>query len=211
MQRGFGRVLLVYGAVAAGLLRPALATAVSSTPVTFSVVNTNESMVPCSSDGAAYQISGHLVAPDALPAAVTLYLHGLGYGEWFWNFGAVAGYDFAAGLAADGHASVIIDRLGYGQSALADGNASCLGAQATIAHQIVGQLRDGSYTLDGVAGTTASPNPAFSAVALAGHSAGGAIAEIEAYSFDDVDALIVMSYADQGASPDALAAFARAG
>jgi pimeloyl-ACP methyl ester carboxylesterase len=38
---------------------------------------------------------------------------------------------------------------------------------------------------------------AFSRVALAGHSAGGAIAQAEAYSFHDIDALAVLSYADQ--------------
>jgi pimeloyl-ACP methyl ester carboxylesterase len=38
---------------------------------------------------------------------------------------------------------------------------------------------------------------AFSRVALAGHSAGGAIAQTEAYSFRDIDALAVISYADQ--------------
>ena len=68
--------------------------------------------------------------------------------------------------------------------------------QADIAHQIIGQLRT---------------RFSFSKVALAGHSAGGAVAEVAAYSFPDVDALIVVSYADQGASPDTLAAFLQGG
>lgn len=211
MMRTVGRVLAVCSVLGWGFSMPGSAAAVTSTAVTFTVSNTNQSMVPCQSDGATYQISGHLVAPDTLPGAVTLYLHGLGFGEWFWNFNTVSGYDFAGGLAVADHASVIIDRLGYGQSVLGDGSQTCLGAQATIAHQIIQQLRNGTYTLNGVAGTTANPNPQFSKVALAGHSAGGAVAEIEAYSFHDVDGLIVMSYADQGASPDTLAAFVQGG
>ncbi len=61
-----------------------------------------------------------------------------------------------------------------------------------MAHQVVQQLKAGAYTReDGGAPV------AFTKLALAGHSAGSEIAEVEAYSFGDIDALIVMSWEDQ--------------
>jgi pimeloyl-ACP methyl ester carboxylesterase len=172
--------------------------ATASKAVTFSVQNVNRSKLACGTDGATYQVKGHLVGPRATiasssrrrkhPRAATLYLHGLGFGEWFWNFSAVPGYDYASLQAKSGHTSVVIDRLGYDSSGHPDGNRSCLGGQADIAHQVVQQLRKGTYTVE--------PGKAvrFKKIALAGHSAGSGIADIEAYSFKDVDALIVMSF-----------------
>ena len=172
---------------------------VVSQPVTFSVENVNRSKVSCAADGATYRVAGHLVGPEAAfapgaPApSVTLYLHGLGFGEFFWRFTAVPGYDYSQALAKAGHVSVVIDRLGYDSSDHPFGTNTCIGAQADIAHQIAGDLRTGQY---GISGGGSRP-VAFSRVALAGHSIGGAIAQVEAYSFDDVDALAVISYADQ--------------
>jgi pimeloyl-ACP methyl ester carboxylesterase len=170
-----------------------------ATPVTFDVTIQNRSIVPCLGAGSGpAEIAGTLITPDSLPPnpSVTLYLHGLGFGQWFWHFATptITDLDYAVELAELGHSSVIIDRLGYGASSHPDGNQSCIGVQADIAHQIIGQLR-----------------AQFSKVALAGHSAGGAVAEVEAYSFHDADALIIASYADQGASPDALVAFMQGG
>lgn len=90
---------------------------------------------------------------------------------------------------------MVIDRLGYDANDHPDpGQDTCLGAQADVANQIVGQLRDGSYDIEGM-----TP-PQFGQVVLAAHSAGGLIAQVTAYSFEDIDALIVAAYADQGAS-----------
>jgi pimeloyl-ACP methyl ester carboxylesterase len=213
-RRRYGRLVTVGALVAAQLVLgqgPATAApGVLDEAVSFSVKNVNTSKVPCSSDGASYTVAGHLVGPaaalgGAAPHAAALYLHGLGFGEFFWNFSGVSGYDYATAEALAGHTSVVIDRLGYGASGHPVGSSSCLGAQADIAHQIVQQLRNGSYAAAG------GVKPAFSRVALAGHSAGGAIAEIEAYSFHDIDGLIVMAYADLGASPAALIQFATTG
>jgi pimeloyl-ACP methyl ester carboxylesterase len=167
---------------------------VVSKAVTFAVQNVNRSKLACRTDGATYQIKGHIVGPRSLlgrssrrrKRAATLYLHGLGWGEFFWSFKQVPGYDYASALARAGHISVVIDRLGYDSSGGLDGNQSCLGGQADIAHQVVGQLRSGRYAADGGA-------VRFRKVALAGHSAGGFIANLEAYSFKDVDALVIMS------------------
>lgn len=170
---------------------PAIST-VRTVPVSFTVVNDNTSDVPCSADGGTYTISGSLVLPaGAIPSGVTLYVHGLGFARYFWDFTAVPGYDYAGTEATDGHASVLIDRLGYGQSSIPSGNASCVGSQATILHEIVGDLRSGSYS----APELARP-PAFRRIGLVGHSAGGQLVEVEADSYHDVNALGVVEWSD---------------
>ncbi len=164
-------------------------------PVAFTVQNVNRSKLPCATDGATYTVRGHLTGPAsaiASPKAATLYLHGLGLGEFFWRFEGVPGYDFTDDLARRGRVSVTIDRLGYLTSDKAPGMQSCIGAQADIAHQIIEQLKAGSY-----AGAT---HPAFADVGLVGHSAGGLITQVEAYSFGDAKAIGVLAYADQGIS-----------
>ena len=177
----------------------AAARAVSSLPVTFTVQNTNRSVFSCPSDGRTYTVSGHIVGPAAQltkttpTTGVTLYLHGLNFGEFFWDFDA-PGYNYAQTQAEAGQTSVVVDRIGYGGSGKPDGNAVCVGSQADIAHQMVLALRSGSYQVG------AAVAPRFSRVALAGHSYGGQIAELEAYSFHDIDALVVMAYTDQGAT-----------
>lgn len=208
-----GRSAAVALAVLACVLVPPSAAASSQSvvtrPVVFSVRNLNRTAVSCSTDGAAYQIRGLIVGPagslDRPGGAATLYLHGLGFGVFFWDLSAVPGYDFAAAMAAAGHVSVIIDRLGYGASGHPVGTQSCIGGQADVAHQIVEQLHAGTYS-------TAQGEPtSFARIALVGHSAGGAIAQVESYSFRDVDALGVLSWADQGSSTLATTDFVQAG
>jgi pimeloyl-ACP methyl ester carboxylesterase len=181
---------------------------VRSVPVSFTVVNDNALSsafcLPAGADGKTYTISGSLFLPPGdVPTGVTLYVHGLGYARWFWDFTAVPGYDYAGAEAAAGHASVVIDRLGYGDSSIPAGTAMCVGSQATILHEIIHDLRAGSYTQTGLASA-----PAFTRVGLVGHSAGGELAEIEAYSFHDINALGVMDWADQLYSLGAYSAFA---
>jgi pimeloyl-ACP methyl ester carboxylesterase len=86
--------------------------------------------------------------------------------------------------------------LGYESSGHAPGLKTCVGGQADIAHQVIQQLRAGTYT--------GSIHPKFTKVAIAGHSLGGAITEIEASSFHDVDAAAVLSYADIAPTPSVL-------
>jgi len=171
-------------------------TPVIERPVSFQVTNTNESKLACSTDGGSYTVRGHLIGTKAelrSPRATTLYLHGLGLGEFFWNYKVVKGLDFAADLAERGHVSVTINRLGYQSSGKPQGLGSCIGGQADIAHQIIGDLKSGKYR--------GSLTPKFKRVGLIGHSAGGQIAEVEGYSFGDAAAIGVLAYADQGFSP----------
>ncbi|MEV0338217.1 alpha/beta hydrolase [Nocardia sp. NPDC050713] len=170
--------------------------------VVFSVRNTNTSGVPCGTDGATYDVRGHLTGPlDKLAGAsaesVSLYLHGLELGEWFWRFDDAPGYDHTREMAAHGHVSVTIDRIGYGSSGQPSGLLSCVGGQADVAHQIVQQLRSGRYT-------AAEGAVAFERIALLGHSLGGAVAQVATYSYGDVDALGVLSYSDLALSGETL-------
>ncbi len=174
----------------------AAAARVRSIPISFTVRNVNRSRVACPSDGKTYTVRGHLVAPagglrGGPTRTATLYLHGLGFGEFFWDFTAVGGYDYAAAQARAGQVSVVVDRLGYGASSRPDGNAICVGSRADIAHQMVSDLRSGHYVLGGRAPVR------FGRIVLAGHSHGAQIAQVEAYSFGGINGLVLIGYADR--------------
>lgn len=183
----------------------AAGTPVVDVPLTFIVHNldrtaygpTEELSCPAdpSTQGATWTVRAHLVAAHAAlvrpDRSVTVYVHGIAVdGDTSFHFQGVRGYDLAGELARHGHASLVVDRIGYRPSTQPDGNDVCIGAQADIVHQVVQQLRSGDYG-----------GPRFERVAVAGHSAGGLIAQIEAYTFHDVDALAVFSYEDQGFTP----------
>lgn len=172
--------------------------------VSFEVQNVNRSKIPCEADGETYTVRGTITGPQQAlddPQAVTLFLHGLSYGEFFGNYGEQPGYNFAEKQAEAGHVTVTVDRLGYDSSDKPDGTGICFGSRADIAHQIVTQLRGGDYQAD-----DAEAAPAFPEVVLAGHSVGGIIAQAAAYSFGDIDGLMVLSYSDTTVSPAAMGA-----
>ncbi len=174
----------------------------SSVAVTFTVKNTDTSQFKCTSDGATYQVKGHITGPaSALAAsskkkkkkakagsAATLYLHGLGLGEWLWDFQPIAAFNYALQQAKAGHVSVTVDRIGYGASGHPDGNQVCIGSQADVAHQLVQSLKNGTYT------PAAGKAKKYKRVALAGHSAAGEMTILEAYSYGDVNAVIVVGF-----------------
>ena len=168
-------------------------------PVAFRVVNQNRSRTPCATDGRPYEVRGRLVAPRSVlergePPSVTVYLHDIGWGAYYWHFTAIPEYDYATEMARAGHASVVYDQLGYGASGRPAPDRLCYGGQADVASQVVAKLRTGDFE---VAGERA---PRFRRVALASHSIHGLTSQPEAYSFRDVDALVVTSWADQGFS-----------
>ena len=174
-------------------------------PVEFQVSNTNGSKAPCyngtPTDGATYTIHGHISGPQATLAAgkarsITVYLFGYEAGEWNWDLKGVPGYDYAGEMAKRGHVSLTLDELGYGASGHpANGNETCQGAEADITHQIIQKLRNGEYTLPG------APTIKYGDVVLAGHDIGGEVALIEAYSYSDIDGLILTTFAEQGFTP----------
>jgi pimeloyl-ACP methyl ester carboxylesterase len=174
---------------------------IKSLPVTFTVHNTNTSKFPCASDGATYQVRGHITGPASAlasasrkkkrkrPRAATIYLHGLGVAEWLWYFPtSYASYNYAMQEAKLGHVSVTVDRLGYRSSDHPPGNQVCIGSEADVAHQLIQALKTGSYAVTG------GKPVKYKRVALAGHSAAGEIAILEAYSYRDVNAVIVVAF-----------------
>jgi pimeloyl-ACP methyl ester carboxylesterase len=178
-------------------------------PVSFQVKNTDTSGVLCPSDGASYTVRGHISGPrsglsDSSSGAISVYLTGLETGEWNWRFTAVPGYDWPNQMAKVGQVSLTIDMLGYGASGHPLGAFDCYGSQADVVHQIIGQLRNGTYQSGGGAAVK------FARVVLVGHDVGGAIAQIEAYSYKDINGLVVATWADQGQTPLIIERFLRA-
>lgn len=56
--------------------------------MTFTVQHTNDTDIDCETDGETYEVRGHLIGPAHAmedPGAVTLFLDGLGYDEFFNN------------------------------------------------------------------------------------------------------------------------------
>ncbi|MCB8955630.1 MAG: alpha/beta hydrolase [Nocardioides sp.] len=194
----------------ATLTTPAVAAAASpaapatgSRGVVFDIVDSNASTVLCAPDNASYRLRGRLVGTirdlDGVggPLRVNVLVHDLGTGGWFWNLRTHPAYDYATRLAERGETSLVLDRLGYGASRLADGNATCLGAQVDMLHQVVQHLVSGQYRwTDRRHGTT----PAAAHVVTHGHGVGAAIAQVEAADYDDVDGLVLMSWTDTGAT-----------
>jgi hypothetical protein len=180
---------------------------VADLPVSFQVRNTDTSALPCPSDGAEYSVRGHLVGPrSALEGpqsrAVTVYLHGFNVAAYMWRLPGFPQLDLPTALAKLGHVSLVVDELGYDTSDHPQGLEACFGSQADVTHQIVQELRAGRYTV------VSGRGPTFKRIVLAGHDAGAAIADIEAYSFRDVDGLIHLTWADQGFTQTAQTAFA---
>jgi len=169
---------------------------VAQVPISFRVRNVNRSDVPCASNGRTYTVRGHVVGPArklqrSRLGNTTLYLHGLSFGEFFYRFQKLNGFDYAADQARRGQVSVVIDRLGYGRSDKLNGSQICVGSRADMAHQMVTKLRSGQYR------SAAGRPPRFDKVVLAGHSYGGQIAQVAAYSFGDIAGLVVLGYSDR--------------
>lgn len=164
-------------------------------PVSFEVQNVNRSVNQCRTDGRTYTVRGFLTAPAALLAGptppVTLYVHGTNTAQWIWRLN-VDGFNYVQELAERGHASVTIDRLGYGSNPVPDGFDTCTGANADVAHQVVDHLRNGTYTVQGRAPTS------FGRVYLGGHSSGALVAELVAASFGNIDGIIATGWAGIG-------------
>jgi pimeloyl-ACP methyl ester carboxylesterase len=171
----------------------------SSVPVEFHVVTSNHSGLPCLAlpTDEHVTVRGHLTGPSSQlergRVDGTLYSHGDGYDESFWRYHKDKSYDYSDDMADHGHVSVTIDRLGYGDSDKPNGNGVCFGTEADVLHQIIGQLRDGSYSGD--------HTPRFNKIGLVGHSASGFIVEQEAAAFHDIDALGVLSSGEPNATP----------
>ena len=177
-------------------------------PIAFSVVNKNDSPLPCPSDGRRYTVRGHLVGPAAEVArpkdsVVSLLLYGWDAGEWNWRFADVGGYDYAVEMAKLGHVSASIDWPGYDSSDRPSGSQICWGSAADITHQVIQALRTGRYR----AGSRAAP--AFRTVLVSAHDVGPVAAVMEAYTWHDIDGITTQVLAHQGFEPYILDLYAQ--
>jgi pimeloyl-ACP methyl ester carboxylesterase len=136
--------------------------------VEFTVANPAE-------NGASHQIVGYRYDTFCNSPTAVLLMHGLSYTKEAWDF---PGYSYAQTLAEAGYAVFAVDRLGYGESKLANGYNVTHEAYADMAHQIVDQLR----------------GQGFSHVVLGGHSAGAGTTELEAGVYGGVDAIMALGW-----------------
>jgi len=178
-------------------------------PVSFEVVNKNDSEFPCISDGGSYVVHGHLTGPrrDLLGEppdgrVVTILLYGYDGGEWNWRFQDIPEYDYPYEMAKLGHVSLSIDMLGYDSSGHPPGHLVCWGSQADINHQIVQLLRDGTYE----AGASYEPVE-FETVLVSAHDVGPFAALVESYTWDDIDGISIQVLAHQGFEPYIISIF----
>jgi len=170
----------------------------------FSVVNENRTGVPCAPtkpDRKRYVVHASLVAPASAlatrPRAVVVLISGIiisGDHLWRVRIGGSTDLDFALAMALRGQAVVTVGMLGYHGSVTAsgpNGNQVCAAAEADVIHQIVTQLRNGSFHYG-----NAATGPSFDRVALMAFSIGGEYAKVEAYTFHDIGGLVTV-----GSSP----------
>jgi pimeloyl-ACP methyl ester carboxylesterase len=172
---------------------PASAAVVVVTPVSYRVALSQDALLP----GNTYTVHGYHYGTATPRPAVVLLLHGLSYGYWAWDFptpldtpGNPYTYSVARYLAAHGYDAVAIDELGYGTSdhpPFPDSRQLTIPAYANMAHQIIGKLYD-----------------TYSKVVIAGHSAGGEIANFEAGRYRDVYGLADVDMCDVLASPEVI-------
>ncbi len=169
--------------------------------------NTSSLTAACSPDGKTYHLRARLVGPtadldgSADPLMVNVLVHDIGTGGWFWNLRTHPAYDYATQLARAGRTTLVLDRLGYDASPLPDGRATCIGAHVSMLHQVIQQLRSGEYAYTNPEHGTP---PTAADVVTQGHGVGGLIVQAEAADYDDVDGVVVMSWADSGPTPIAV-------
>ena len=193
--------------------RGAAKTAMKELAVAFDVVNSNRSAVPCPSDGSRHVVTGHLVGPSSEltgsaddDRVLTVLLTGFDEGEWTWRFTEVPGYDYPVEMAKLGYISLSLDMLGFGASGHPDGQMVCWGSQADVLHQIIGQLRNGTYRIL----EKNKPAAAFSTVLVSGHDTGPWPAIIAAYTWPgDIDGISSQILAHQGYTAYIIDLFAR--
>lgn len=190
-------------ASASAAVSQAAAADVVSIPVSFAVQNVNRTLDVCPTDGQSYTIKGHLVGPRAAlegnaAKTVTVYMHSVGWGEFYWHDQEFPEFDYATRMAALGHISLTYDQLGYGASGRPPGLLNCYGGEADIVNQMITKLRDGDYATSG-SDAPASP-PQFQRVALASQGVAALMAQPAAYTFHNIDALVVTSWTDFAAA-----------
>ncbi|WIX82971.1 alpha/beta fold hydrolase [Amycolatopsis carbonis] len=134
--------------------------------------------IPVTADLAvAAQVHGTYCTPvGRQPRTVQLLVHGATYDRRYWN----EAFDVPAAAAADGYATLAIDKLGYGESTHLPSVLITAETESAAVHQVITALRGGAVG-----------GHAYDRVALVGHSLGSIEAMAEAGTYHDVDYLVL--------------------
>ena len=133
-----------------------------------------------------YSVYGKLCHPENGPSAVIqILVHGYTYDHRYWAFpGFGDDYDYVNAANKAGYTTLAIDRLGSaGASSRPPSALITLQAGAVSLHDVISAARDGGV-----------PGGPYDKVITVGHSAGTAIAWIEASLFHDVDGIIATGF-----------------
>jgi pimeloyl-ACP methyl ester carboxylesterase len=175
-SRALALSLLTGCAVLAGLLViPTSATAAAPKCTVVSVPVTVTLLLPMT-------VRGQLcLPPSGAPKTVQLLLHGATYNRVYWDLPYKPEiFSYQRDMAMNGMATFAVDELGVGESTRPLSTLLTGVAQASAVHQLVDELRAG-----GVGGVR------YEKVVLVGHSAGSAIAVVEAAKYHDVDGVVI--------------------
>ncbi|MBS44484.1 MAG: hypothetical protein CMH83_15240 [Nocardioides sp.] len=168
----------------------------------FDLSNTDDRLFGCSNSADFHDVRARLVGPRRVvrgyggSPVVHVLVHDAGTGGWFWNLRGKGRYDYATKLARRGVTTLVLSRLGYDGSPLADGSSTCLQAQVAMLHQLVQHLYAGIYDNP----RDNRPTVHAAKVVLQGHGTGATIAQMEAARYSDVAGVVMMSPADPTSS-----------
>jgi pimeloyl-ACP methyl ester carboxylesterase len=134
---------------------------------------------------ARYKVVGWLCGrPPLTGRTVQVLISGTTQTHLYWDFPLrPQQYSYVRALTNAGYATLNLDRLGSGQSDHPLGDQVTVAAQAYVVHQIIQTLHTGQ-----------GPASSFGKVILVGHSAGVAMAIVEANRYADVDGLIFTGF-----------------
>lgn len=200
MRRFILSFTLIFISVFVIHVKAAEASAVSGSKVCFTVHNLGDTI---SVTGTLYTRPGYTQNTPVL-----LMLHGFSTNRSLWN-GYLAGPAVAGSMADDmasrGYAVLAIDRPAYGNSsysALLSGHKVSGYTQVDMMHEVVNQIKTGSYkqTTGNCPSGIAAPFGS-SRVVMVGHSFASAIATSYATKYHDLEGIIAWGFSNQGSNP----------
>lgn len=170
--------------------------AVGVRPVEFEVGNGSDTLLQCPLLAQPDRlVRGRLIGPKKVlnghagSTPFNVLVHDSGTGGWFFDLPGDPTYNYARQLARKGQTSLVLDRLGFGQSPLADGDDTCVDAQVSMLHQVVQHLYSGIYSFRGSDDFT----PHASRIIVHGHGNGATLAQLEAAKYSDTSGLVLLA------------------
>ncbi|WP_220203570.1 alpha/beta hydrolase [Reticulibacter mediterranei] len=150
-----------------------------------STTSCTQSFVPVtlsSLDPTIYHVATWLCSQGPIEGkTVQVLVHGSTYDHTYWDFPSLTETNsYVRRITSAGYAVLSLDRIGTGLSDHPPALQVTLLSNAYVLHQIIQQLRNGSFQ-----------GESFSKIILVGHSFGSTIAITEASSYGDADGIII--------------------